>query len=238
MASEIDMITKKPRTPRDPYTTLTDLQISNLKKDPQAFFMVSKPEKAYPDSGWTLDRYATCTNEHLFRGHLNQPFCWIDSQWQRNPPSDHNNSRLGASQRWGPDKIGERTVQHFNRAEDPNRFVNTELYRRNATNRTGVVNPKFGRPGEGYYLMRNPNSQTWFGSSVPLNRTGILQNIRPKTTAEYEAIQNQTKVDVSQRKGKYPAYSEYTDRFCARTKLQPIMTTRQRRKMYLEGEED
>lgn len=68
--------------------------------------MVSKPEKAYPDSGWTLDRYATCTNEHLFRGHLNQPFCWIDSQWQRNPPSDHNNSRLGASQRWGPDKIG------------------------------------------------------------------------------------------------------------------------------------
>lgn len=75
-------------------------------QDPQAFFMYSKPEKPYPDSGWTLDRYATCTNEHLFRGHLNQPFCWIDSQWQRNPPSDHNNSRLGASQRWGPDKVG------------------------------------------------------------------------------------------------------------------------------------
>lgn len=32
MATEIDMITKKPRTARDPYTTLTDTQIGNLKK--------------------------------------------------------------------------------------------------------------------------------------------------------------------------------------------------------------
>jgi hypothetical protein len=29
---EMDMITKRPRTPRDPYTTLTDIQINNLKK--------------------------------------------------------------------------------------------------------------------------------------------------------------------------------------------------------------
>ncbi|XP_071147584.1 uncharacterized protein [Mytilus edulis] len=246
MATEIDMITKKPRTARDPYTTLTDTQIGNLKKDPSAFFMTSKPEKAYPDKGWTLDRYATCTNEHLFRGHLSQPHCWIDTQWQRDPAKDHNNSILGASQRWGPDKVGVRTVQHFNRPEDPNRFVNTELYRRQNTNRPGTVHMKHGRPGEGYYLMRNPNSQTWFGSTVPLNRTGILQDIRPKTIGEYEAIRNQHKSEVLERKGKYPAYSEYTDSIGLKTKLVPIMTTdaftpelfvrRQRRKMYLEGE--
>ena len=28
----MDMITKRPRTPRDPYTTLTDVQKTNIKK--------------------------------------------------------------------------------------------------------------------------------------------------------------------------------------------------------------
>ena len=69
------------------------------------------------------------------------------------------------------------------------------------------------------------DSQTWFGSSVPLNGTGILQDIRPKTTAEYEILHNENKADVLQRKGKFPAYSEYTDRFGIKTKLEPIMTT-------------
>jgi hypothetical protein len=83
-------------------------------QDPGAFFMYSKPEKPYPEKGWYLDRYATCTNEHLFRGHLTQPFCWVDAQWQRDPPKDHNASRLGAAQRWGPDKVGELIVQWTN----------------------------------------------------------------------------------------------------------------------------
>ena len=52
---------------------------------------------------------------------------------------------------------GVRTVQHFNRPEDPNRFVNTDLYRRQNANRYGTVHQKYGRPGEGYYLMRNPS---------------------------------------------------------------------------------
>lgn len=69
------------------------------------------------------------------------------------------------------------------------------------------------------------DSQTWFGSSAPLNRTGILQDIRPKTSAEYDILHNENKADVLQRKGKFPAYSEYTDRFGIKTKLEPIMTT-------------
>jgi len=231
------MWTKRPRTSRQQYTNLTDEQIKNIKKDPQAFYSFSKPEKPYPEKGWYLDRYATCTNEHLFRGpSKSMPYCWIDYQWNRFPPELHNTRRLGASERWGPEKNGSRTVQHFNKPEDTNRFLTTEVYRRHPTNRPGQITVSCGRPAEGYYLKRNPNSETWFGSTVPLNRTGILETIYPKTTAEYEAIRKLEQTDMKQRKGKYPEYSEYTDRFGITTKEQPIMSALQRRKMYLEAE--
>ncbi|KAJ8320513.1 hypothetical protein KUTeg_002100 [Tegillarca granosa] len=189
-------------------------------QDPQAFFSFSKPEKPYPEKGWYLDRYATCTNEHMIRGpSKSMPYCWIDYQWNRFPPELHNTCRLGASERWGPEK---------------KRI--TYLYRRHPTNRPGQINVSYGRPAEGYYLKRNPNTvillftfissdtETWFGSTVPLNRTGILQTIYPKTTAEYEAIRKLEQTEIKQRKGKYPEYSEYTDRFGMTTKEQPIMS--------------
>ncbi|XP_048775347.2 uncharacterized protein LOC125679934 isoform X2 [Ostrea edulis] len=231
----IDMITKKLRTARDPYTTLTDKQINNIPRDPGAFFMISRPEKSYPEKGWYRDRYATNTNQHLFRGHnQKEPLCWIDAQWQRDPPQLHNTCRHGASERWGPDKVGNRTMQHFNKPEDPNRFLTTELYRRQPTNLPGQLNMSYGRPAEGYYALRNPNSTTWFGSSVPLNRTQILQDINPKTSAEYEQIKRFNESRVLDKKDNFPFYSEYTDRFAAHTKTVPILTTLQRRKMYLQ----
>ncbi|KAJ8320644.1 hypothetical protein KUTeg_002231 [Tegillarca granosa] len=260
-SAEVDMWTKRPRTSRQQYTNLSDEQIKNIKKDPQAFFSFSKPEKPYPEKGWYLDRYATCTNEHMIRGpSKSMPYCWIDYQWNRFPPELHNTCRLGASERWGPEKngkkmisnvlndqfspnktvvayfVGSRTVQHFNQPEDTNRFLTTEVYRRHPTNRPGQINVSYGRPAEGYYLKRNPNTvillftfissdtETWFGSTVPLNRTGILQTIYPKTTAEYEAIRKLEQTEIKQRKGKYPEYSEYTDRFGMTTKEQPIMS--------------
>nr|XP_022339175.1 uncharacterized protein LOC111134453 isoform X1 [Crassostrea virginica] len=240
----IDMITKKPRTARDPYTTLTDTQIKNIPREAGAFFM-TRTQKPYPETGWYRDRYATNTNQHLFRGHnQKEPFCWIDAQWQRDPPQLHNTCRIGASERWGPDKVGNRTIQHFNQAEDPNRFLTTELYRRQPTNLPGQLNMSYGRPAEGYYALRNPNSTTWFGSSVPLNRTQILQDINPKTAAEYEQIRQFNETRTLDKKNKYPHYSEYTDRYAAHSKTVPILTTDnftpelfirlQRRKMYLE----
>ncbi|KAK3105325.1 hypothetical protein FSP39_022664 [Pinctada imbricata] len=221
----IDMITKKPRTARDPYTTLTDIQIKNLKKEPGAHFFTKKT-KPYPDQGWYLDRYATTTNEHLIRGRSRtMPYCWIDTQWQRDPPTLHNTCRLGASERWGPDKVGNRSMQHFNKPEDSKRFLNIEVYRRQPTNLPGQINMAHGRPAEGYYALKYPNSTTWFGSSVPLNRTQILQDINPKTTEEYETIRKFQEQKVRERKDQYPHYSEYTDKFAARTKVEPIMTT-------------
>lgn len=69
------------------------------------------------------------------------------------------------------------------------------------------------------------DSKTWFGSSVPLNRTTVLQDIRPKTTAEYEHIRQTQANDMLQRQTKWPSYSEYTDRTLIRTKVEPTINT-------------
>ena len=72
--------------------------------------MFSKPERPYPDKGWYLDRYATNTNQHLLRGQpMTYPYCWIDTQWKRDPPEQYNTARLGGAERWGPDKVGKYT---------------------------------------------------------------------------------------------------------------------------------
>jgi hypothetical protein len=55
---------------------------------------------------------------------------------------------------------GNRTMQHFNKPEDPNRFLTTELYRRQPTNLPGQLNMSYGRPAEGYYALRNPSEKT------------------------------------------------------------------------------
>lgn len=219
-----DMITGRARTPRDPYTVLSDTQKQNIHKDPGAFFMFSKPERPYPDKGWYLDRYATNTNQHHLRGPpMTHPYCWIDTQWQRGPAEQYNTARLGGAERWGPDKVGSRTIQHFNQAEDSKRFTKPEVYRRPTTNIPGQIGMDYGRPSVGYYAPRNPSSTTWFGSTVPLNRTSVLEDIRPKTMAEYEQKWQTQRAEVAARKHQFPAYSEYTDRVFLRTKVEPSM---------------
>ncbi|KAL3862336.1 hypothetical protein ACJMK2_008313 [Sinanodonta woodiana] len=231
----VDMLTKRPHTPKDPYTTMTEEQIKNVPKDPQAFFHFSRPEKPYPEKGWYKDRYATNTNQHLLRGPpLSHPYCWVDQQWTRDPQGLHNASRLGASQRWGPDKVGQRTVQHFNQPEDSKRFVTIDMYRRPPTNMPGYVTMDYGRPSEGYYSQKNPNFTTWFGSTVPLKKLHGLPDVYRKTSAQYQEMRKDEHVRVKERKNKFPAYSEYTDRFSLQTRLEPMMTMLQRRKKYLE----
>lgn len=84
-----------------------DIDLVKLFQDPQAFFMTSRKERPYPDKGWYRDRYATNTNQYLLRGTpTTHPFCWIDTQWQRDPPEQYNTARLGGAERWGPDKVG------------------------------------------------------------------------------------------------------------------------------------
>lgn len=74
-------------------------------------------------------------------------------------------------------------------------------------------------------FFRISDSATWFGSSAPLNRTQILQDINPKTAAEYEQIRQFNEDRTLDKKNKYPYYSEYTDRFTAHSKVVPILTT-------------
>ena len=63
---------------------------------------------------------------------------------------------------------------------------------------------------------------TWFGSTVPLNRTEILTTVPQKTTAEYAMLRDMTKQTIRSAKG---GHSEYVDRFALSTKLEPIMNT-------------
>lgn len=74
-----------------------------MLEDPNA--MSDRNKVIYPAP---MKRYATNTSQYLFRDTppRSNPHCWIDEQWQRDPPEDHNTCRFGVSLRWGPSKTG------------------------------------------------------------------------------------------------------------------------------------
>lgn len=76
-----------------------------------------------------------------------------------------------------------------------------------------MTHMKYGRPSEGYYQQRNPNFNTWFGSTHQLNETNVLTNIQPKTKAEYAQQKHDAQMFVSQRCDKFPEVSEYTCKY-------------------------
>jgi len=51
----------------------------------------------------------------------------------------------------------------------------------------------------------------------------VLQDIRPKTTAEYQRLQHHNANEMLNRQTKWPAYSEYTDRTLIRTRVDPTI---------------
>ena len=66
--------------------------------------------------------------------------------------------------------------------------------------------------------------KTWFGSTHRLNETDVLTDIRPKTMCEYK-MKSSVELDRTlDRKGKWPVFSEYTDRFTVRSKTLPMLT--------------
>lgn len=231
---EIDMITKRPRTPNDQYTCLSEQQMKHIhdKSKSGPHFFLQKPHQV-PNKRFYMDRYATNTSQYLFRGQPgSNPVCWVGDQWQREPPAQHNTSRLGASLPWGPEKMGSRTYSHFD-GEDVHRYLNTEVYRRHPSNMIGPTLHKNGRPAQSYYHQRNPNMTTWFGSSHVLNQTDVLQDIRPKTLGEYQLKTETERQRTLQRADKWPKYSEYTDSFMLRSKTLPRITTLEENKKHL-----
>ncbi|KAK6195525.1 hypothetical protein SNE40_000936 [Patella caerulea] len=163
---EVDMITKRPLTANTPYTVLTDEQLKNIKQNSSTFFMgpavreemsqerkeTEKPIKA---------RYAYSMNSTVARpGYPTEKACYIGEQFSRFPDTNHDTCRLGAGERWGPQKAGLRTLQHFEKDHDPNRLLMIDMYRRPITNLPGKNIMKFGRAADGYYQERFPDRLT------------------------------------------------------------------------------
>ncbi|GFS04357.1 hypothetical protein ElyMa_002910800 [Elysia marginata] len=180
-----------------------------------------------------IDRYATCTSQYLYRDNppFSLPVCWIGDQWQREPPAEYNTCRAGASLRWGPSKTGQRTIRHFH-TEDVHRYLNIDMYKRQPTNIPSQVFMKHGRPSEGYYHQKNPNFNTWFGSTHRLNETNVLTNIRPKTLAEYEQIKAIDQAYGQHQSSKWPEVTEYTDKYLLNSKPQSDINPLESRRLY------
>ncbi|KAH9488019.1 hypothetical protein Btru_067300 [Bulinus truncatus] len=234
---QIDMISGRPRTPNDQYTVLTELQLKNMKKDATPFFMLedrdSESQKGLTILPTPKARFAASTSQYLFRDNptRSHPHCWIDEQWQRDPSEQHNTCRLGASLRWGPSKTGERTISHFHK-EDVHRYLNIDMYKRPPTNIPSVVVMKYGRPGDGYYEQRNPNFNTWFGSTHRLNEMNILTNIRSKTFADYDQFKKVEQNYHRHLASRWPEITEYTDKYLLRSKPEVVIDKMEARKEF------
>lgn len=236
----MDMLTKRPRTANDQYTVLTEEQLANLKEksSPNVYFFHRKLPIIPTDlrnKRFHMDRYGFNTSQYLFRDQPgSNPVCWLGDKWQSEPPEQHNTSRMGASLPWGIEKQGSRTYSHFD-GEDIYRYLTIDCYRRPPTNMIGPTLQKFGRPAESYYHQRNPNSQTWFGSTHVLNQTNVLEDIRAKTLPEYEQKREYERQRTLQRNKSWPTYSEYTERFTLNSKTPPTITNIERNKLHVAG---
>lgn len=239
-ASELDVLTKRPRTQNDPYTQLTEQQIRNVAREVGPHFHVISAPRATlitkpGGSRQYVDRYCQVTSQHLTRGISGtQPYGWIDSQWKRFPPEEYDTCRGRAAVRWGPNKSGERTRSHFF-GESIDRYTNIDMYRRNPTNYPGPVVMDCGRPADGYYAQKYPTRTTLFGSSAPLNRTQVMESVHRKSMAEYENIRHAEQLARNARKESWPEFSEYTEKYLLRAKTAPRTTGLQEMKRHVQS---
>ena len=82
------------------------------------------------------------------------------------------------------------------------------------------VGPKGLKSGQVEYLKTIyyfTARTTFFGSTVPLNRTQILTSVYPKTLAQFQEVAAHEQSVRSLRKGTWPEYSEYTSKYLLRT---------------------
>lgn len=239
MSCQVDTMSAERRTTNDPYTHLTDEQVRNIKKDPSPFFHTTKREAPRLDKPpreggrYYLDRYCGVTSEHLVRGGATQPYCWIDNKWSHDPPEEYNTCRGRAHVRWGPNKAGERTRSHLH-GESVDRYTTIDMYRRPPTNYSGPVVMDHGRAADGYYAQRNPSSTSWAGSSVPLNRTAVMESVHAKTVAEYEVARLAEQSARESRRERWPHFSEYTEKYLLQSKTEPKLTSLQEKKKHVE----
>ena len=65
----------------------------------------------------------------------------------------------------------------------------------------------------GLLLINLLDDNTWFNTSLKLNKTDVLKNIQPKTRAEYDSIDQLRKTFTRSKTLNWPFCSEYTDKF-------------------------
>jgi len=239
MSSGLDSLTKRPRTPNDPYTVLTDEQIRNINKEVSPHFhSVAAPKPietlvTKPGGRQYVDRYCAVTSQHLTRGLSGtQPFGWIDTQKNRFPAEEYNTCRGRAAVRWGPNKAGERTRSHFF-GESIDRYTNIDMYRRNPTNYPGRVVMDCGRPSDGYYAQKYPSRTTWYHASTPLNRSNVMETVHRKSASEYDTIKRAEQMSRNSRQGRWPEFSEYTAKYLLHMKTPPNTTGLQEKKRHV-----
>lgn len=206
----------RPRSPNVPYSFMSDTIIKNNPKSAESIFHETvKPEDNLPKvKRHFLDRSTDTFNEHLIRGiSASQPYGFIAKEaHNRFLPPEYTASRAGAYPTWGPAETGFRTRSHYV-AEPAEKFMNIDMYKRPLTNQPGNIIFDHGRPNNGYYLQRNQYDNTWFNTTLKLNRTDILKNIQPKTKAEYTSLDELRKTLTRSKTLNWPFVSEYTDKF-------------------------
>ncbi|ESO94081.1 hypothetical protein LOTGIDRAFT_239540 [Lottia gigantea] len=162
----MDMITKRPLEANTPYTVLTDEQLRNIKKDSSPFFMGPAVREEMSEERKRTEqpikaRFAYAMSSTTTRGgYPTEKSCYIGEQFSRFPDPNHDTCRLGAGERWGPQKAGSRTLHHYEKEQDPLRYTTIDMYRRPNTNLPGPNIMKFGRAADGFYQEKFPNRLT------------------------------------------------------------------------------
>ena len=59
---------------------------------------------------------------------------------------------------------------------------------------------------------------------MPLNQTQVMGSVYRKSAAEYDEIKAAELMARQERKGQWPEYTEYTDKYLMGTKTQPKTT--------------
>lgn len=62
-----------------------------------------------------------------------------------------------------------------------------------------------------FIILKDDN--TWFNSSLKLNKTDILHLIHPKSKSDYNLSQALKKEEIGTKSIKWPFATEYTERF-------------------------
>ncbi|CAF1491971.1 unnamed protein product [Rotaria magnacalcarata] len=216
----------RPRTPNQPYTSLTSEQVSNIERTVSPVFFHKAPITTATGAFRCFRQRQTDSYpmSHLRAGgHVGggTEYTYVTAQsYTTKLPDEYNGCGENGFPKWYPNRAGERTLGHLRNGEPTERFVSIDMFRRAPTARSGQIIFDHGRPNDGYYLQRYGYNTTWFHSDLNLNRHNILDSIEMKATADYEQKQVEQQEQYRKANDIWPHLSEYSDQFVLKTKAE------------------